>query len=171
MRKDLPILLVLVASVVAAFGATMSSRAPEIQETASLRVGLISTALAQVDAIREGDLISAAGSSDPDIYIVNEQGFKRLFLNPVIFGFYGHLGGFANVKTVTPAVRDSYGTSGLFRNCETNDEKVYGVEVTGEDTGILHWVDVAGTNAGAQDANFFRTGFCINNNEFNWYAM
>ena len=171
MRKDLPILLVLVATVAAAFGATMMRSPGNTQEAASLRVGLISSALAQVDVLHEGDLISAAGSSDPDIYIINEHGFKRLFLNPVIFGFYGHLGGFANVKTVTPAVRDSYGTSGLFRNCETNDERVYGVEVTGEDTGILHWVNVTGAQAVAQDANFFKKVFCINSNEFSWYAM
>src|SRR3990167_5207257 len=46
--------------------------------------------------LTEGNVISAAGSDDPDVYIVNELGYKRLFLNPVIFGFYGHLGGFEN---------------------------------------------------------------------------
>ncbi|MBX4211185.1 MAG: hypothetical protein KW806_00070 [Candidatus Yanofskybacteria bacterium] len=50
--------------------------------------------------LHEGDVISAKNSSDPDVYIVNEQGYKRLFLNPVIFGFYGHLGGFSAVKTL-----------------------------------------------------------------------
>ena len=120
--------------------------------------------------LKEGDTISAAGSDDPDVYIVNEWGYKRLFLNPVIFGFYGHLGGFAKVKNVTPAVRDAFPTSGLFRNCETNDPKVYGVEVTGEDTGVLHWVNVSGAQAVADDPNFFKKVFCINNNEFNWYA-
>ncbi|KKU22486.1 MAG: hypothetical protein UX31_C0001G0004 [Candidatus Nomurabacteria bacterium GW2011_GWA1_46_11] len=120
--------------------------------------------------LKEGDTISAAGTNDPDIYIVNEQGYKRLFLNPVIFGFYGHLGGFANVKNVTAMARDAFPTSGLFRNCETNDEKVYGVETTGEDTGILHWVNTSGAQAVADDPNFFKKVFCINNNEFNWYA-
>src|SRR3989344_498840 len=43
--------------------------------------------------LKEGNTISASGSDDPDVYIVNEQGYKRLFLNPVIFSFYGHLGG------------------------------------------------------------------------------
>lgn len=120
--------------------------------------------------LKEGNTISASGSTDPDIYIVNEQGFKRLFLNPVIFGFYGHLGGFAAVKAVAPTTRDAFPTSGLFRNCETNDPKVYGVEVTGEDTGVLHWVNTTGAQAVADDANFFSKVFCINNNEFNWYA-
>ena len=39
--------------------------------------------------LKEGDVVSAAGSDDPDVYIVNDWGYKRLFLNPVIFGFYG----------------------------------------------------------------------------------
>ena len=120
--------------------------------------------------LREGDTISAAGSDDPDIYIVNEQGYKRLFLNPAIFNFYGHLGGFASVKNVSATARDAFPTSGLFRNCETGDQKVYGVETTGEDTGVLHWVNTTGAQAVADDANFFKKVFCINNNEFNWYA-
>ncbi|MDO8495757.1 MAG: hypothetical protein Q7S32_04600 [bacterium] len=120
--------------------------------------------------LKEGDTISAAGSDDPDIYIVNEHGFKRLFLNPVIFNFYGHLGGFANVKNVSSTTRDAFGTSGLFRNCETGDQKVYGVESTGEDTAMLHWVNTSGSQAVADDANFFKKVFCINNNEFSWYS-
>ncbi|MBI4160754.1 MAG: hypothetical protein HY506_02490 [Candidatus Yanofskybacteria bacterium] len=120
--------------------------------------------------LKEGDVVSAAGSDDPDVYIVNELGYKRLFLNPAIFGFYGHLGGFAAVKNVSPATRDAFPTSGLFRNCETNDEKVYGVETTGEDTGMLHWVNTSGAQAVADDPNFFKKVFCINNNEFNWYS-
>lgn len=120
--------------------------------------------------LKEGDVVSAAGSDDPDVYIVNDWGYKRLFLNPAIFGFYGHLGGFAAVKNVSPATRDAFGTSGLFRNCETNDEKVYGVQTTGEDTGMLHWVNTSGAQAVADDPNFFKKVFCINSNEFNWYS-
>ncbi|MEK7600420.1 MAG: hypothetical protein AAB463_00475 [Patescibacteria group bacterium] len=119
--------------------------------------------------LREGNTISAAGSSDPDVYIVNDLGYKRLFLNPAIFNMYGHLGGFANVKTVTPATRDAFGTSGLFRNCETGDQKVYGLDVTGEDTAILRWVNTTGAQAVADDSNFFAKVFCINTNEFNSY--
>ncbi len=120
--------------------------------------------------LTEGDTVSAAGSEDPDVYIVNEMGYKRLFLNPAIFGFYGHLGGFAKVKSVSPATRDAFPTSGLFRNCETNSQKVYGVEVTGEDTGMFHWVNVTGEQAVTQDPNFFSKVFCINTNEENWYS-
>src|SRR3989344_14538 len=69
--------------------------------------------------LKEGDLISAIFSDDPDVYIINEHGFKRLFLNPAIFNFYGHLGGFFNVKLVTPEVRDAYITSSYFRDCES----------------------------------------------------
>ncbi len=131
----------------------------------------VAMAVAPADyGLKEGDVVSAAGSDDPDVYIVNEMGYKRLFLNPVIFGFYGHLGGFAAVKNVSAATRDAFGTSGLFRNCETNDEKVYGVETTGEDTGMLHWVNTSGSQAVADDANFFKKVFCVNSNEFNWYS-
>ncbi len=120
--------------------------------------------------LKEGNTISAAGSNDPDVYIVNDWGYKRLFLNPVIFGFYGQLtGGFAGVKNVSPATRDAFITSGLFRNCETNDQKVYGVETTGEDTGTFHWVNTSGAQAVSDDPNFFKKVFCINTNEFNWY--
>lgn len=119
--------------------------------------------------LKEGDVVSAAGSSDPDVYIVNEMGYKRLFLNPAIFNFYGHLGGFSKVKTISATTRDAFGTSGLFRNCETNDQKVYGVETTGEDVGMLHWVNTSGAQAVMDDANFFKKVFCINTNEFNWY--
>ena len=120
--------------------------------------------------LKEGDVISAAGSDDPDVYIVNELGYKRLFLNPAIFNFYGHLGGFSKVKNVSPATRDAFGTSGLFRNCESGDEKVYGVETTGEDAGVLHWVNMTGDQAVVEDADFFKKVFCINNNEFGWYT-
>ena len=131
-------------------------------------------------SLKEGDTISATGlpgqgSSDPDIYIANEWGYKRLFLNPIIFGFYGHLGGFAKVKNITSTTRDILVTSGLFRNCETNlagqaDQKVYGVEITGEDTGTLHWVNTTGAQAIQDDPDFFKKVFCINSNEFNWYT-
>ena len=119
--------------------------------------------------LKEGDLISAIFSDDPDVYIVNDSGYKRLFLNPEIFNFYGHLGGFVNVKLVTPEVRDAFPTSGLFRNCEINDEKVYGLKSIGEDTGTLHWVNTSGIQAVTDDSNFFKKVFCINNKEFSWY--
>lgn len=118
--------------------------------------------------LREGDTVSARNTNDPDIYIVNEHGYKRLFLNPVIFNFYGHLG-WSKVRSIVPVGRDAFPTSGLFRNCETNDPKVYAVEVTGEDSGTLHHVQMSGDAAVAQDSDFFHKVFCINTNEFNWY--
>ena len=87
--------------------------------------------------LKEGDLISAVFSDDPDVYIINDYGYKRLFLNPEIFKFYSHLGGFASVKIVTPEIRDAFVTSGLFRDCENNDQKVYGIQTTGEDVATL----------------------------------
>ena len=116
--------------------------------------------------LKEGDIIR--GTGDLDVYIVNDKGYMRLFLNEKIFSLYAHLG-FSKIKNVTPAVRNLFGVSGLFRNCETNDPKVYGVEITGEDVGTLHWVDTTGEKAVSDDPNFFSKVFCINNNEFNWY--
>src|SRR3989338_880877 len=119
--------------------------------------------------LKEGDLISAIFSDDPDVYIINEHGYKRLFLNPEIFKFYGHLGGFASVKLVTPEARDAFPTVGLLRNCEDKDPKVYGVQIEGEDEGQLRWVDTSGEEAVADDPEFFKKVFCINDKEFKWY--
>ncbi len=118
--------------------------------------------------LKEGNTISAAGSSDPDVYIVNDWGYKRLFLNPAIFGLYGHLGGFAAVKNVSATTRDAFMTSGLFRVDGT--EKVYGLESKGEDTAMLHWVNTSGAQAVADDANFFKKVFVINQAEYNLYS-
>lgn len=119
--------------------------------------------------LKEGDLISAVFSNDPDVYIINDNGYKRLFLNAEIFNFYGHLGGFFNVKLVSTEVRDAFPTSGLFRNCEDNDPRVYGVEVEGEDTGKLRWLDASATSTLSEDPAFFNKVFCINRKEFDWY--
>lgn len=120
-------------------------------------------------SLKEGDVVSSALSGDPDVYIVNDWGYKRLFLNPVIFGFYSHLG-FSNVINVTTSNRNMLVPSGLFRNCEINDPKVYGLETTGEDSGVLHWVNTTGTQAVVDDPEFFKKVFCINSTEFNWYS-
>lgn len=133
-----------------------------------LFVRLVQAVSPSIYGLTEGDIISASDSDDPDIYIVKEHGYKRLFLNPIVFGFYGHLK-WSNVRNISAATRDAFTTSGLFRNCEANDPNVYGVEVTAEDGGTLHWVNVSGAQAVAEDANFFKKIFCINSNEFNWY--
>ena len=119
--------------------------------------------------LKEGNTISAAGSDDPDVYIVNDWGYKRLFLNPAIFNLYGHLGGFAAVKNVSPSTRDAFVTSGLFRVDGT--EKVYGIESVSEDVAVLHWVNTSGAQAVADDANFFKKVFVINQSEFNLYTV
>lgn len=120
--------------------------------------------------LQEGEVVAAYGSDDPDVYIVNEYGFKRLFLNPAIFNFYGHLGGFVKVKTIPSSTRDAFETSGLFRNCEADASQVFAVEITGEDAGIFHYINLSGEQAVAQDAEFFKKIFCINTREFNWYT-
>lgn len=117
--------------------------------------------------LTEGDVIRGAG--DIDVYIVNEHGYKRLFVNPAIFNLYGHLG-FSKVKEVAPATRDAFGTSGLFRNCESGDQKVYGLDVVSEDVANLRWVNTSGAQAVADDANFFKKVFCINNAEQGLYG-
>ena len=118
--------------------------------------------------LQEGDLISASG--DPDIYIINEHGFKRLFLNPAIFGFYGHLR-WENVKGVSAQTRDAFPTSLYFKNCEVEDPRVYAVEVTGEDTSTLHWLNASSAKIEGEDSNFSKKVFCINDKEFRWYSI
>jgi len=131
----------------------------------------IALAVAPSDyGLHEGDTISAVGSNDPDIYIVNDWGYKRLFVNPAIFTLYGHLS-WAGVKSVAAATRDAFGTSGLFRNCETGDAKVYGLDVISEDVANLRWVNTTGAQAVADDANFFKKVFCINTLEKNLYGV
>lgn len=126
------------------------------------------TALAVAPAdfgLFEGDVVSAHTTvNDPDVYIVNEHGYKRLFVNPEIFNLYGHLG-FNKVKSVTAATRDAFPTSGLFRNCESNDQRVYGLDVIDEDVANLRWVNTTGEQAVVDDPNFFKKVFCINNRE------
>lgn len=123
--------------------------------------------------LREGSVISSyAFDGDLDIYIVNAHGHKRLFVNPKIFSLYGHLtGGYAGVIHTAPDVRDAYGTSGLFRNCEINDQKVWALEVLSEDVAVLHHVNVPGDQAVKQDPNFFRKVFCINSREQALYPV
>jgi len=122
--------------------------------------------------LKDGDMIRANDPSDPDVYIINRRGFKRLFLNPAIFDMYGHLGGWDNVKIVTPEIRDAFETSTLFRNCEIEEgyNKVYTVEPTGEDEGTLHWLDIEESKADIE-TNFWHKIFCINLNEFSWYKL
>ncbi len=119
--------------------------------------------------LKEGNLISAIFSDDPDVYIINNDGYKRLFLNEEIFNFYGHLGGFFNVKLVPQEVVDSFPTSGLFRNCEADDPRVFGVSVEGEDTGTMSWINMTAEEALAEDPDFFKKVFCVNDKEFKWY--
>lgn len=116
--------------------------------------------------LKEGDLIRAQG--DFDIFIINQNGYKRLFLNPTIFNMYGHLtGGWNAVKTVTIATRDAFITSTHYRYVDS--PKVYHLNVTGEDTGTLHWINMTAENFLAQGGKG-EAVFTINKSEFDWYS-
>lgn len=112
--------------------------------------------------LREGDVIRAEG--DVDVFIVNEHGYKRLFVNEAIFGLYGHLG-FDKVSVVTPAVRDAFITSGLFRNCESGDGRVMGLDVISDDVANLRLVESVNENTA-----LLQRVFCINNAEQGLYG-
>jgi hypothetical protein len=114
--------------------------------------------------LKEGDLIRAQG--DFDIFIINQYGYKRLFLNPAIFNMYRHLGGWGAVKTVTPQTRDAFITSNFYRYSVSS--KVYFLEVTGGDTGIFHWVNMTAENFLSQGAKPEMI-FEINKSELDWY--
>lgn len=117
--------------------------------------------------LQEGDVIRATG--DDDVYIVNQHGFKRLFVNEAIFGLYGHLG-FEKVREVSTNVRDAFPTSGLFRNCESGDERVFGLDVISADVANLRWINSSGERAQTDDPDFFEKVFCINAAEQTLYG-
>lgn len=114
--------------------------------------------------LKEGDLIRAR--EDFDIFIINQYGYKRLFLNPAIFEMYGHLGSWDDVITVSPAVRDAFITSTHYRY--VNEDKVYHLEVSGEDTGILHWINM-NSNDFLSQGGVVSAVFTINKSELDWY--
>lgn len=114
--------------------------------------------------LTEGDLIRAEG--DFDIFIISQYGYKRLFLNPVIFEMYGHLGSWDDVKTVTPETRDAFVTSTHYRYVD--EDKVYHLEVTGEDTGTLQWLNMTGEDFLEQGGES-NAIFTINKSELDWY--
>jgi len=114
--------------------------------------------------LKEGDLIRAEG--DFDIFIINQYGFKRLFLNPAIFEMYGHLGGWDDIKTVSPDVRDAFITSTHYRY--SGSPKVYHLEVSGEDTGTLQWINMTANDFTAQGGTA-NAIFTINKSELDWY--
>ncbi len=114
--------------------------------------------------LKEGDLIRAEG--DFDVFIINQFGYKRLFLNPEIFNMYGHLGGWKSIKTVKPQVRDAFKTSNYYKYSDS--PKVYELEVTGADTGKLYWLNITANqflSSGAKSESIFT----INKSELNWY--
>ena len=121
--------------------------------------------------LKEGDFIRAEG--DIDIFIINDFGFKRLVLNPQICLLYGHLGArgcFAAVKVVSPAVRDAFKTSLFFTNGETKDGRVYFLEVTGDDSAVLRFVNMSGEQFVQQGGNFSSV-FLFNTREKNTYPI
>ncbi len=104
----------------------------------------------------EGDLIGAYEYGDPDIYIVNKtqvRSYKRIIINPTILSYYGHLGGFNNIKSVTPDQLDAFPVSGFFRL--NGDNKVWCLEVANEDYGILHHISGTDIQSLADDPDFF----------------
>lgn len=120
--------------------------------------------------LHEGEIVGSTDTNDPDIYIINAWGFRRLFLSPSIFSFYGHLR-YDAVKRFPDTVVDSMPISGLFRNCESGSPRVYALQVTAEDVAVLHWMNISGDVAVREDPDFFKRIFCINSREFAWYAQ
>lgn len=144
---------------------TMASTVLSLAGFAAFPVAAYAVAPADF-GLREGDVIRATG--DVDLYIVNDMGYKRLFVNPAIFNLYGHLG-WSKVKEVAPSTRDAFVTSGLFR--VDGDAKVYGLDVVSEDVANLRWVNTTGAQAVVDDANFFKKVFTINAAEKALYGM
>lgn len=120
-------------------------------------------ALSEVGLV-EGDVVGSTDSADPDLYIVNAYGQKRLFTNPRIFGLYGHLS-YSKVKRLAPDVLDLFPTSGFFMNCEGSLRTVYALNVLSEDNAELRRLNVAEDKLLNDEPDFFKRVFCINNSE------
>ncbi|MDP3730983.1 MAG: hypothetical protein Q8R34_00605 [bacterium] len=121
--------------------------------------------------LQEGDFIRAEG--DNDVYIINDFGFKRLVLSPQICLLYGHLGErgcFAAVKVVSAKVRDAFQTSLFFTDGENKDGRVYFLELTGEDSALLRFVNMSGEDFVNQGGNFSSI-FIFNTREKNTYLL
>lgn len=98
----------------------------------------VSGVLVGEDDLKEGDFIKSLSS--PDIFIINEYGYKRLVLNPKICLMYGHLGArgcFSATKNVSASSVDKYQTSFYFTNGEINDKIIYQLIMIDEDNGYL----------------------------------
>lgn len=121
--------------------------------------------------LKEGDFIRVQG--DINVYIINGFGYKRLVLSPKICLQYRHLGArgcFGAVKIVTPQIRDAFETSWFFSNGETHDSRVYWLEPTGEDSAILHYVNIPGHEFIRQGGDF-RSVFLFNTLEQKSYGV
>jgi len=118
--------------------------------------------------LTEGDVIRASGTND--VFIINEHGYKRLFTNPEIFNVYGHLG-FEKVNVISAEIVNSFITSGFFRNCESGDERVFGLELVTLDDAVLRWLNIPGDRVVQEDPDIFLKVFCINNAEEVLYGI
>jgi len=116
--------------------------------------------------LAEGNLIRAEG--DHNVYIINQHGYKRLLLNVEIFAMYAHLGGWEAVNIVSAETRDAFVTSHYYRY--VGSPKVYYLEITGEDTGVLHWLNMTAEEFINQGGDF-NAVFIINEQELNWYPV
>ncbi len=79
---------------------------------------------------------------------------------------YGHLGSWDDVKSVAPSTRDAFITSTHYSYVD--EDKVYHLEVTGEDTGTLQWINMTGEDFSAQ-GGVANAVFTINKSELDWY--
>ncbi len=130
--------------------------------------------------LQEGNRITSyQNDGNPDINVVNDnfmRAYSRNFISPAVCLLYGSQYGAggcfaAGLKQVTAAVKNAFPLSCYFTNGNTNDGKVYYLEVTGQDSGTLHWVNMEPDTVRATDADFFLKVFKINNLEQAFYAM
>jgi hypothetical protein len=76
------------------------------------------------------------------------------------------LGSWDDVITVAPETRDAFKTSPHYRFVD--EDKVYHMEISGEDTGTLRWLNM-NANTFTSQGGKTEAIFTINKSEFDWY--
>lgn len=117
----------------------------------------------------EGSIISSyTYNQDPDMYIINDFGYKRLLLHHQIFSFYKHLKP-SEIIQVLPSIKDEFITSNYYKRCEKDDNNIYTLILSGEDAAMLHPLNATADAISEEEPDFFEKVFCVNEKEFEWY--
>ncbi|MEK9157655.1 MAG: Asp-tRNA(Asn)/Glu-tRNA(Gln) amidotransferase subunit GatC [Patescibacteria group bacterium] len=116
----------------------------------------------EIEKLSEGDVIKS-DSTDPESYMINKYGYKRLILKNIFEKIFLN----KQIKLVTRSVANKFPTTNIYKL--ENTENIYALEISGEDSAIMHALKVA--NPQNQDPEFHNKIFMISEEEFNQYPQ